>query len=78
MKDFYNGIDKENKNAYIDLETMDIAAMEKGIYETPKDGFRLDKVKKSIKHPLLRNITLSEMKRGIIFSEILGKPKGYY
>jgi hypothetical protein len=76
MKDMYESINSVNKNAYIDLDLKDISEMEKGIYDIKIDGFQFDKVIKKVKHPLLRNITSKEMKRGIIYSEILGKPRG--
>ncbi len=35
------------------------------------------KVAKKVRHPLLKNVTSQKIKQGIIYSEILGKPKGW-
>lgn len=77
MKDLYDDIDSSNQNAYIDEDLKDIAEEAQSIYVTDSDSFSLKHKKKKVKHPMFRGVTQKELKRGIIFSEILGKPKGF-
>lgn len=76
MKDLYDDIDKSNLNAYFDADLKNIALSSKSIYNVDLDSFSLKAKKKKMKHPMFRGATQNELKRGIIFSEILGKPKG--
>ena len=75
MNDLYDDIDRSNSSAYIDLENKDIAELSQSIYATDTDSFAFKEKKKKVKHPMFRGVTHNELKRGIIFSEILGKPK---
>ena len=84
MKDLYDDIDDSNLNAYVDeepnayinKELKDIAESAKSIYAVDLDSFN-QKHKKKTQHPMFQGATQNELKRGIIFSEILGKPKGF-
>jgi len=77
MKDLYDDINSSNLNAYFDEDLKNIAESAKSIYAIDLDGFALEAKKNKVKHPMFRGVTQNELKRGIIFSEILGKPKGF-
>ena len=77
MKDLYDDIDSSNLNAYFDADLKNIAESAKSIYAVDVDSFSLKANKKKVIHPMFRGVTRNELKRGIIFSEILGKPKGF-
>jgi len=77
MKDLYDNLDSPNLNAYFDEDLKNIAESAKSIYAVDLDSFALKDEKKKVKHPMFRGVTQNELKRGIIFSEILGKPKSF-
>ncbi|WZL81810.1 hypothetical protein QBE53_01550 [Vallitaleaceae bacterium 9-2] len=39
--------------------------------------YNQEQKKKVLKHPLLKGASKKDLKRGIIYSEVLGKPKGW-
>ena len=39
--------------------------------------YAMEEKRKKLNHPLLKGVKRSELKRGIIYSEVLGKPKGW-
>ena len=77
--DAYNQIEKTNSQAYVDNDLDGIKEykdMKKGAYARKNlDAFGVQAPKKRVRHPIFRGATKSDLKRGIIYSEILGKPK---
>lgn len=76
MKDMYDN-KQSNADAYIDVDLKGIAELSKGIYDVEADSFAFKAKSKKVSHPMFRGVTKKELKRGIIFSEILGKPKAW-
>ncbi len=77
--DMYDQVEAANDRAYVDKDLEGIEKYKKlksGAYHQKNtDAFGIQKPKKKVRHPILEGITKSELKRGIIFSEVLGKPK---
>jgi len=76
MKDLYNDIDQGNTNAYVDILNRGITEESKHIYESIENVYTNPNVKKKVRHPICHGISKKGLKSGIIFSEVLGKPKG--
>lgn len=77
--DTYDQIEKKNDQAYEDQDLEGIKEykdLRKGAYKRKtNDAFGVQAPKKRVRHPILQGATKSDLKRGIIYSEILGKPK---
>ncbi len=73
----YDDIVGENREAYADKDLEGIEKYETGVYKRKKNVFEIKRTTRRIRHPILNGASKSELKRGIIFSEILGRPKGY-
>ncbi len=80
MKDLYDTIENTNESAYEDVDLEEIKKPKEpktNIYvRKNNNAFGVQQNKKKVIHPMLRGVTTKELRRGIIFSEVLGKPKG--
>lgn len=80
-EDFYDEIEDKNEQAYVDKDLEGIKEYKKykeeGYVRKKKKGeFYKPEAKKKVWHPILKGVRKSELRTGIIFSEVLGKPKG--
>jgi len=90
MKKLFDGIEARNKSAYdnesfindksiYDNESLkDNKILEKNVYEIKPMNILGEIKDKRVVHPILKGVSQKELKRGIIFSEVLGKPKGLW
>lgn len=79
-KEVFDKVEIKNESAYVDHDLDGIKKfkeLEKGAYTRKnKDAFGVQKPDKKVHHPLFDKISKNDLKRGIIFSEVFGKPKG--
>ncbi len=77
--DMYNQVEASNDTAYQDRDKKGVEKykdLKGGAYNRKHlDAFGVQKPKKKVRHPIFNGVSKSELKRGIIFSEVLGKPK---
>lgn len=66
---------KRNNSAY----KKDTKDSDKGAYNrmSKEEEYKVAFNKPKTQHPLLRKMSKATLKEGIIFSEVIGKPKGY-